>query len=93
MAAWVTSVSGSWRGDRGGQLQAAPWREQQSLEKERQRPPAEQGWAGRSPGRDPAPAAGQPPARHPTMSRQRDCDHEKWVCWEFLVLLSKPSLS
>lgn len=26
VAAWVTSVTGNWRGDRGGQLQAALWR-------------------------------------------------------------------
>lgn len=39
MTAWVTSVTGSWRGEGGKQLQAAPWREQQSLEKEHQRSP------------------------------------------------------
>lgn len=53
--------------------------------------PREQGWAGGSPGRDPAPPAGQPPARHPERSTERDRNHEKRVCRRFQVLLSEPS--
>lgn len=91
MAAWVTFVTGSWNA--GGQLQAAPWREQQSLEKRSWQLPWRAGLGRQEPWPGPSPSGRAAPVRYPAIGRQRDRNLEKWDCQRFQVLLSEPSLS
>lgn len=92
MAAWVTSVTGVGVGTEGDSCRQLPGGSSRAWGRRVRGLPGEQGWAGRSPGRDPAPPAGQPPAQHPATSRQRDHNHQKGVYQGFRVLLSQPSL-
>lgn len=65
MGAWVTSVTGTWSGDRGGQLLTAPWGEKQSLERDSQRPPRTAGLSRQEPWLGPSSASRVDPCSVP----------------------------